>query len=121
MAHVVLRARSAASVKPRLVAGADFGPMVSVFADNVMPLQLVAMFAGGAAIGVGIGTAVKLGPRLFRYVWAFLTGGGGGSSEDRSDLPGDTLAAYQEVAARESYRDGYEEPPESNPFHGRYF
>lgn len=50
----------------------DLSALVTPITDNLTSSTAFVAYGTIAALGVAIGTGVKMGPRLFRYLWKFI-------------------------------------------------
>lgn len=54
----------------------DLTSFVTPVTDTLTSTAAFAAYGGIAAAGVLIGTGVKMGPRLWQYLWKFIPGRG---------------------------------------------
>jgi hypothetical protein len=53
---------------------ADFSSLTDAITGTLTSTAALAAYGAVALVGVGIGTVVKAGPKLFRFVWKFIPG-----------------------------------------------
>jgi hypothetical protein len=51
---------------------ADFSSITDAVTGTLTSTAALAAYGTLAAVGVAIGTVVKAGPKLFRFVWKFI-------------------------------------------------
>lgn len=50
----------------------DLGALVTPITDSLTSATAFTAYGTIAAVGVAIGTGVKMGPKLFRYIWKYI-------------------------------------------------
>lgn len=50
----------------------DLGALVTPITDSLTSGVALAAYGTVAALGIAIGTGVKMGPKLWNYVWKFI-------------------------------------------------
>jgi hypothetical protein len=54
------------------VTPADFSPITDQIVGTMTSTAALLAYGAVALVGVGIGTVVKAGPKLFRFLWKFI-------------------------------------------------